>query len=117
MNSSGQNNVTKLSATEIKRQIADSLQLCRDLKACCNQCLDALETTSEDCSVANFDKCEEVKRKLEQSLQFVTTPTYRTDVLNKLLRTERKKRWKLKKRRLERVKHIFYRNMLNQRNQ
>ena len=117
MNSSGQNNGKKLSATEIKKQISDSLQLCRSLKAYCNQCLKALDNTLDDCSTADFDKCQEMKHKLEQSLQFVSTPTNRTDILNKLLKTERKKRWKLKKRRLERVKHLFYRNLLNQRNQ
>lgn len=117
MNSSGWNNGKKHSATEIKKQISDSLQLCRDLKAYCNQCLNALDDTPNDYSAADFDKCQEIKRKLEQSLQFVNTPTNRTEILNKLLKTERKKRWKLKKRRLARVKHLFYRNMLNQRNQ
>ena len=107
----------KLSATEIKQQLQRALTLCRELVRQCGNSLNELDNLSDEVAAQKVALCEAIQKETEKAIVFVNTPSKRTDILNKLLRVERKKRWKLKKRRLERVKGSFFRSMLLQRNQ
>ena len=107
----------KLSATEIKQQLQQALTLCRELVQQCGDSLNELDNLSDEAAAQKVALCETIQKETEKAMVFLNTPSKRTDILNKLLRVERKKRWKLKKRRLERVKGSFFRSMLRQRNQ
>ena len=107
----------KLSATEIKQPLQEALTLCRELMQQCGDSLNELDTLSEEAATQRVAHCERIQKETEKAMVFLNTPSKRTDILNKLLRVERKKRWKLKKRRLERVKGSFFRSMLLRRNQ
>lgn len=104
----------KLSTTEIKHNLLNALTLCQELRQRCEK---GLSSTTEESLSSLLSSCESLKGQLDIAMEFINTPSKRTDVLNKLLRTERKRRWKLKRRRLERVKRTFFRGMLAQRNQ
>ena len=104
----------KLSATEIKRNLLNALTLCNELRRRCEEGMSSVSNESISSLIAS---CDSVKDQLDTSMEFINTPSKRTDVLNKLLRTERKRRWRLKRRRLGRVKRTFFRSMLVQRNQ
>ena len=107
----------KLSATEIKQQLQRALTLCRELVQQCGDSLNELDNLSDEAAAQRVSLGEAIQKETEKAIVFLNTPSKRTDILNKLLRVERKKRWKLKKRRLERVKGSFFRSMLLQRNQ
>lgn len=101
------------SSTVIRKTLAKSIDTVRRLKEICETSLRNLESGEKSADIA---QCEELKASIEKLTQFVNTPSKKTAVVNKLLQVERKRRWKLKRRRLYRVKSAFYRTMLNQRN-
>ena len=61
-------------------------------------------------------KCEELKRQIDSNTEFVNTPLKKIEIVNKLLKHERKKRWRIKRRRLQRVQNSFFRSMVAERN-
>lgn len=101
------------SSTVIRKTLAKSIDTVRRLKEICESSLRNLESGEKSADIA---QCDELKASIEKLTQFVNTPSKKTAVVNKLLQVERKRRWKLKRRRLYRVKSSFYRTMLNQRN-
>lgn len=101
------------SSTVIRKTLSQSIAAARRLKEICEASLKKLESGEE---IVDIVQCEELKSSIEQLTQFVNTPSKKTAIVNKLLQVERKRRWKLKRRRLFRVKGAFYRTMLNQRN-
>lgn len=102
-----------LSITEIKKALSDSLKLLREMKSLCNR---SLQEGDHEKQMTCLKQCESLKSRIEEETQIVVNPSKKTAAVNKLLRMERKKRWKLKSRRLSRVKRSFYRTMIMQRN-
>mgnify|MGYP006900211248 FL=1 len=105
------------SVTEMKRKIAASLESIRRLKELCNSGLSDSKTQSPEEMKKVLEECSRLKGDIEKSSEFCSTAAKKTAAVNKLLEIERKRRWRLKKRRLDRVRNTFYRSMVAERNQ
>ena len=105
------------SVTEMKRKIAASLESIRRLKELCNSGLSDSKTQSPEEMKKVLEECSRLKGDIEKSSEFCSTAAKKTAAVNKLLKIERKRRWRLKKRRLDRVRKTFYRSMVAERNQ
>ncbi len=105
-----------LSATEMKHRIASSLDSIKRLKELCQTHLSDPDGTHNESTEQVLSECSRLKTEIEKAVSFCDTASKKTDAVNKLLKVERKKRWKLKKRRLERVRSSFYRSMVAERN-
>lgn len=101
------------SSTVIRKTLAQSIDEVRRLKELCETSLQKLDSGER---IADIAQCEKLKASIERLTEFINTPSKKTAIVNKLLQVERKRRWKLKRRRLYRVKGAFYRTMLSQRN-
>ena len=105
------------SPTEIKRRIHSSLKDIDDLRNLCSDTLSRLSSMNHEEKSEVLRKCRELKKNVEEKTNEFNTPSKKIEIVNKLLKTERKRKWKLKKRRLQRVQYSFYRSMLAERNQ
>lgn len=104
------------SVTEMKCRIASSLESIKRLKELCNSSLSDTKTQSPEEMKKVIEECSRLKGEIEKSSDFCSTTSKKTAVVNKLLEIERKRRWRLKKRRLDRVRSSFYKSMLAERN-
>ena len=104
------------SPTEIKKQIQASLRDIAELRNLSSSSLSRLSSMKNEEKLDVLRKCRELKSKLEERTKEFNTPSKKIEIVNKLLKSERKKKWKLKRRRLQRVQYSFYRSMLAERN-
>lgn len=61
-------------------------------------------------------KCDDLKKSIEETTKDFNTASKKIEIVNKMLKSERKKRWKIKRRRIQRVENSFYRSILAERN-
>lgn len=107
---------SSLSPTEIKTNIYSSLNDIAKLRELCSSSLTQLSSMTKEQKLEVLQKSNDLKMKIEENTKEFNSPSKKIEIVNKLLKSERKKKWKLKRRRILRVQTSFYRSILAERN-
>lgn len=104
------------SPTEVKKSIYSSLQRIKELRDLSQSSLSSLSTMTNEEAEEVLKKCDDLKKSIEETTKDFNTASKKIEIVNKMLKSERKKRWKIKRRRIQRVENSFYRSILAERN-
>lgn len=104
------------SPTEIKKNIYHSLQLVSELRNLCQSALAKYSSLSSEEKDEIQKKCMELQKQVDENVKSFNTPSKKIEIVHKLLKADRKKKWKIRRRRLQRVRNSFYRSIVQERN-